>query len=138
MAAANVALLVAAVPVVGHLADATAAPGVIEVPIPLPVTAGLVNGGLPVDNIYPYSRDGRLLHDVLLFDGAGLPLDVRPGVPDASRRVLLDAFGNLIFNAFPVRYYEPGTAIVAHPDAGPRVTIPRLATPPVRRSGSTP
>jgi hypothetical protein len=107
------------------------------VPVPAPLTAGLVNSGVPVDNIYPYSRDGKLLHDVFLYDGTGSPLNVRPHAPDPDRRVPATANGVPLFNVFPIRYFEPGTTRVAFPNAGPPVAIPLLTTPPLQ-SGSTP
>ena len=36
-----------------------------------------------------------------------------------------------IFNAYPIRYFDPGTGEVAHPGAAPKVRIPRIATPPL-------
>jgi hypothetical protein len=42
------------------------------------VTEGLAVDGLPVENISPYSRDGRLMLDVLLYDQNGVPLIVTP------------------------------------------------------------
>jgi len=53
---------------------------------------------MPVTNIYPFARDGRLLHDVLLYanigpvGNVGLPLSVRPGDPDRNRRLLRPSF----------------------------------------------
>ncbi len=92
--------------------------------------AGLVFDGTPVANVYPFSRRGRLLHDVLLFDGLGRPLEVG-GTGDPNRRYVETAAGRRLFNVFPIRYYEPGTRRVAKPDAAPRVHIPRIATPPL-------
>ena len=43
----------------------------VEVP---QYVSGLAYNGAQVTNIYPFSRDGRLLHDVLLFTGNGTPL----------------------------------------------------------------
>ena len=42
------------------------------------------------------------------------------------------ASGLQIFNAYPVRYFDPGTGQVAHPNAGPQVHIPQIETPPLR------
>ena len=39
--------------------------------------------------------------------------------------------GKQILNAYPIRYFDPGTGEVAHPGAAPRVQIPRIATPPL-------
>ena len=129
---ANLTLAVAAIPVVAHLTDLRH--GVVHLHQPVVAQApppGLVYDGTPVDNIYPYSREGRLLHDVLLYDGAGRPIDIRAGAVDPGRRVLRTTTNRGIFNSFPIRYYEPGTRRVARPDAGPPVRPPRIETPPL-------
>ena len=95
-------------------------------------TQGLTLNGVPVNNIYPYSRSGRLLHDVLLYTGAGVPLDAAGAGIDPQRRILRTTSGKQIFNAYPVRYFDPGTGQVAHPNAGPQVHIPQIETPPLR------
>jgi uncharacterized membrane protein len=126
----NVALLIAAVPIARHVTN-NSTPFVtsfVEVPV---IVHGLANEGNPVTNIYPYSRDGRLLHDVLLYDGAGRPIAVQSVVPDPNRRVLRAPRGNALLNTFPIRYFEPGTKHVTHPNAAPRVKVPRIATPPL-------
>jgi hypothetical protein len=127
---ANVALLIAAVPVARHVADSSSrvVTSFVEVPV---AVRGLANDGNPVANIYPYSRDGRLLHDVLLYDGAGRPIALASGIPDRNRRVLRTPTGIAVLNAFPIRYFEPRTNRVAHPNAAPRIRIPRIATPPL-------
>jgi hypothetical protein len=128
----ELALAAAAIPVVAHLAQRPTPPSRLVYIEAISYAPGLTYNGAPLNNIYPYSRDGHLLHDVLLYTGAGTPIDAPPGVPDPERRVVLTKQGKPIFNAFPVRYYEPGTSRVAHPDASPPVKIPRLATPPLR------
>jgi hypothetical protein len=128
---ANVVLVVAALPVIGHLAAPRYVLPAEQPQAVAPIPAGLAIDGVPVDNIYPYSRDGRLLYDVLLYDGAGRPIEVRSGSDDPSRRLLLTPAGKPIFNAFPIRYYEPGTQEVARPSAAPRVALPRIVTPPL-------
>jgi hypothetical protein len=90
---------------------------------------GLVDHGVRVDNIYPYDRRGRLLHDVRLFDGAGAPLNVGAGAEDPGRRPVATRGGHVVFNAFPIRYYEPHTHHVAHPNATPHGLDPQ----PLRR-----
>jgi hypothetical protein len=127
--AVNVVLAAAAIPVIVHLAHVPAAARPVTVEIPIP--AGLVYEGQPVDNVYPYSRGGRLLHDVLLYDGAGRPLELQ--THDPLRRVLRARNGSLIFNAFPIRYFDPGTRRVARPNAGPPVKVPRIVTPPLNK-----
>jgi len=131
LAVLNVVLLAAAIPVAAHLSHraqpATATSIIIQTePVP-----GLAYNGAPVDNIYPYTRDGRLLHDVLLYTGAGTPLNVSTTAYDPYRRILSTKAGARVYNAFPVRYYEPGTRVVLRPNAGPSVKVPRIATPPL-------
>jgi hypothetical protein len=130
----ELALVAAAVPVLVHLSRPPAPrPEVVYYfATPSAYLPGLSYDGAPIDNIYPYSRDGHLLHDVLLYNGAGTPLDFPNGSPDPQRRIVRTRAGTPVFNAFPIRYYEPGTKRVAHPDASPRVQIPRIATPALR------
>lgn len=94
-------------------------------------TPGLALNGIPITNVYPYSRDGELLHDVLLYDQDGSPLEVG-GDPnqDPDRRFVRGKGGVLLLNVFPIRYFEPGTQKVANPDAGPRVVVPVVVTAP--------
>jgi hypothetical protein len=129
--AANIALVLLAVPVLQHVAHGgTASQTVVEY-VPAAPQAGLLENGAPVTNIYPYSRTGRLLHDVLLYDGSGNPIEIGPAVSDPNRRLLRTARRyEPVYNAFPIRYYEPGTTLVSHPSAGPRVRIPRLVPGP--------
>jgi hypothetical protein len=129
----NVALAVAALPLAVDLIDrfsdrpfSTTPYVVAEAP------QGLVFNGAPVENIYPFSRDGRLLRDVLLYDQTGTPLDLRPNDADPSRRVLEAADGTQRFNAFPIRYFEPGSGIVAKPGAAPPISWSRIVTPPLK------
>ncbi len=115
--------------------DSTSYQAVYEEPIEVHAPAGLSVDGRSVTNIYPYSRDGKLLLDVLLYDDAGKPLEVkgeRSGDPD--RRWLFDRRGEPVQNAFPIRYLEPGTERVADPKAGPEVTPPEIATPPLEEA----
>ena len=58
-------------------------------------------------------------------------LNVSTAAPDPYRRVLVSKTGDRVFNAFPIRYYEPGTRVVLHPNAGPKLTLPRIVTPPL-------
>ena len=128
LVAANIALLLLAVPVLTNVPASHAGITVVEAePVP-----GLVYNGAVVQNLYPYSRDGRLLHDILLFDSYGHPVEIGAGTDDPERRLLRTADGTVIYNSFPIRYYEPGTRHVARPNAGPRVETPRLVTPPLR------
>jgi hypothetical protein len=134
---ANLVLAVAAIPVAAHLATARSGPaGPVEVfPVGFAVPSpkgvpGLVSDGVPVLNIYPYTRDGRLLHDVLLYDQEGRPLDVMPGDTDPTRRVLSATGGQRIFDSFPILHFAPGTTRVANPNAAPPLLGPSLFSPP--------
>lgn len=84
--------------------------------------------GRMIRNIYPYTRDGRLLHDVLLFDDLGNPLKIGDQASDPNRRVLTTRAGKLVFNSFPINYFEPGTRRVADPDA----TATPITVAPIR------
>jgi hypothetical protein len=133
----NVALVLAAVPVWHHLTEPSPSSRIIaalswRVDNPVPAPAGLTLDGRPIANIYPYSRDGRLLLDVLLYDGAGRPIDLRPNSIDPNRRVLVTTRGATVYNSFPVRYYEPGTRKIADPAAGPKPGRPSFVTPAIR------
>jgi hypothetical protein len=92
---------------------------------------GLTYDGEPVRNVYPYDRRGRLLHDVRLFGDGGRPLDIGAAGGDPTRRPVLTADGEAL-NAFPIRYYDPGTPKVANPDAGPSVDAKPITTEPLK------
>jgi hypothetical protein len=126
----NLALLGLAIPVFSHFQHRQLPVRVVALTLYQP-TRGLTYNGSPVGNIYPFSRQGRLLHDVLLYTGAGTPLDAPGAAIDPQRRVLRTTSGKQIFNAYPIRYFDPGTGEVAHPGAAPQVRIPRIATPPL-------
>ena len=126
----NLVLLGLSIPVVSHFQHRQLPAGVVTMTFFEP-TQGLTYNGVAVTNLYPFSRQGRLLHDVLLYTGAGTPLDA-PGLAiDPQRRVLRTTSGKQILNAYPIRYFDPGTGEVAHPGAAPKVRIPRIATPPL-------
>lgn len=130
----DLALVLAAAPVAVHSyaqLERRSLGGGDPVAIAAEPVPGLANDGVPVRNIYPYSRSGELLHDVFLYDERGLPLEVLMA-SDPTRRVLVDRFGEPWFNSFPVRYYEPGTQEVARPDLAPEVRVPDVATPELR------
>jgi hypothetical protein len=91
-----------------------------------PAPAGLANNGVSLRNVYAYDRKGRLLHDVRLYDQDGKPLELGRGAPpDPNRRSVFAKDGKELFNAFPIRYFEPGTNRVAHPNAVPARLNPR-------------
>jgi hypothetical protein len=90
-----------------------------------PTPAGPSENGVPLGNIYPYDAKGRLLHDVRVYDQAGRPLRIGQGSVDPDRRPVYTRGGRAIFNAFPIRYFEPDTNRVARPDATPTGLHPR-------------
>ena len=128
----NMALLLAAIPVVAQVTDTSSSYQSLLAranAAEQQLYSGLIYQGVEVDNIYPYSRDGRLLHDVLLYDSAGRALDLPAfnGL-DPNRRYVSN--GHLmLFNSFPIRYYEPGTRLVVRPNAAPYVKVPPVLTP---------
>jgi hypothetical protein len=126
----NLVLLGLAIPVLSHFRNRQLPVRYVELTMYQP-TQGLTLNGVPVGNIYPFSRRGRLLHDVLLYTGSGAPLDASGAAVDPQRRVLRTKNGKQILNAYPIRYYDPGTRNVSHPGAAPQVWIPRIATPPL-------
>jgi hypothetical protein len=137
LTAVNLVLAIAAIPVAAHVLGTRAPVQEVVVSLPTEPPAGLTYNGVAVQNLYPYGRDGRLLQDVLLYDGYGQPVNVGGTVPDPDRRVLVTAGGDRIFNSFPIRYFEPQTTEVAHPYAGPPVQLPHVLTPrlqPVKSS----
>jgi hypothetical protein len=88
---------------------------------------------MPVVNVYACDRKGRLLQDVRLFAQGGRALDIGADRIDPNRRTVATRAGKLAFNAFPIRYFEPGTRRVAHPDAGAPASPGPLATEPLGR-----
>jgi hypothetical protein len=127
----NVALALATLPVAGYsLAQLDNGGRYVQTFVYTEPVTGLANNGIPLRNLYPYTRDGKLLFDVLLFDDDGQPLNLISGPEDISRRVLSDKNGTPIFNSFPIRYFDPGTRSVSNPELGPPVTVPEIATPP--------
>ena len=92
---------------------------------------GLAYNGDPIKNVYPYDRRGRLLHDVRLFGDGGRPLDIGEVGGDLTRRPVPTVDGEAL-NAFPIRYYAPGTHKVANPEAVPTVDAQPLTTEPLK------
>lgn len=132
--AVNVMLAIAAVPVGGDLVERLSNRGYAATYyVEAESTPGLTLDGEPVENIYPFSRDGRLMLDVLLYDQNGTPLSLRAPDGDPSRRVLRARSGTEIYNSFPIRYFDAGTRRVARPGAAPTIPWSPVVTPPLKR-----
>jgi hypothetical protein len=116
----NLALALATVPVLIAGAEGLGDDGIAAAQDPFApaVPDGLTYYGNAVQNIYAFDRRGRLLQDVRLYDQFGVPLEIGARVRDPNRRQVRTRGGDPVFNAFPIRYFEPGTRKVAHPAAG--------------------
>jgi hypothetical protein len=88
------------------------------------VSAGYYLGAT---NIYPYSRDGKPLKDVLLYDQDGNPLT--PVKSDLVTDVPIGADGLPIPNAYPLSERDVN---------GNPILPPRVALPPWPASAPTP
>ncbi len=127
----NIALALALVPVAAHSLDQLAWNAPEQIVLAAEPLPGLANDGVRVQNVYAFSRDGRPLFDVFLYDDRGMPLEVL-GAPDPARRVLIGRDGTPWLNSYPIRYYEPGTTTVARPDLAPSIILPdEIVTPPL-------
>jgi hypothetical protein len=62
----------------------------------------------------------------------GRPLAIG-GPGNANRRSVRTRTGTVVFNAFPIRYFEPGTRRVANPAAGAPERPDPLATKALAR-----
>lgn len=137
--AVNVLLALAALPVAVFVLDQVRDAATVVAYAEPVLPGGLSLDGQPLDNVYAYDRKGRLLYDVRLFDAAGRPLDIGgAGNPDPARRVPRTRTGTPAFNAFPIRYFDPGTTTVANPSAGSPLAPEPLAGAPLVRDRETP
>ena len=123
--AANVAIVVLALPVLVHMGtnDGYTYYGDPSSSYVAPVEAGYVPG---VTNIYPYSADGKPLKGVLLYDQNGRPLAIdKPADGGVVTNVPIGADGLPIPNAYPLNQRDPNGQTVLPP----RVALPPVATP---------
>ena len=74
----------------------------------------------PVTNIYPYSRDGKPLTDVLLYDQEGRALTLDSKIGDVTTDYPVGADGQPITNAYPLHQRH----FYGDPVAAPRVALP--------------
>jgi hypothetical protein len=98
-------------------------------PYSSPVAAGYYGPGFT--NIYPYSKDGKPLKDVLLYDQDGRPLI--PTKTDVVTDVPNGADGLPIANAYPLNQRDPNGG----PIVPPRVALPPWPTSPPTASPTT-
>lgn len=125
LAATNLVAVIAIIPVASAIGSGGYYyTGVSSEPPPLP---GLSVDGTPLANVYAVDRDGNPLLDVRLYDESGQPLNINPGDQDTARRIVTDNRGTQMFNAFPIRYREPGGTVL-EPYAGFPVGVPAVAT----------
>jgi hypothetical protein len=132
LVALNAVLLLAAIPVLDRARE-NPPPVVYTEIVPAPQRPGLVYDDVAVENVYPYDRKGRLLRDVRLYDQLGRPLEALKETVDPERRHVRERNGARAFNAYPIRYFEPGTRRVARPNAGPEIEPRPLRTRPSGR-----
>ena len=78
-----------------------------------------------VTNIYPYSRDGKPLTDVLLYDQEGRPVTLGSKVGELATDYPVGADGQPITNAYPLRQRH----LSGDPIAAPRVALPPWPAP---------
>ncbi len=132
--ALNLVLAVLTIPMLTQALEAPSDPAVTGDYYMAPQRGVAVNG-IPVRNIYPYSRDGKLLLDILLYDESGRPLTVGSRDPrtDPLRRYVETVQRTPLLNTFPIRYFEPRSSRVADPTAAPRaIRPPEIQTPPLK------
>lgn len=98
--------------------------------VPAAPAPGFLHDGGVVQNVYAFDRRGRLLQDVRLYAQDGRPLNVEGG-EDPDRRPVRTRSGELVLNAFPIRYFEPNSRRVADPAAGAPPSPGPLATEPL-------
>jgi hypothetical protein len=130
---ANVAIAVFAIPMLGSMSTDPGTPVSPDVAANVGLPGAYAGG--TTTNIYPYSRDGKALKDVLLYDQDGRPLAVDGQGSDVTTTYPVGADGLPITNAYPLNQrHSDGTAV-----APPRVAIPPWPTPtPTPSASATP
>jgi len=119
----NVAIVLLALPVLARMSTSNpnAYSNAYSVdPYSSSVAAGYYYPGF--SNIYPYTKDGKPLKDVLLYDQSGKPLTPpKSGIPTDYA---LDANGQPILNSYPLNQRHPN----GDPKMPPRVALPPSST----------
>jgi hypothetical protein len=120
--AVNVGIVVLALPVLVSMGTGATSYSYADTSDPYfsAVSAGYYPG---LTNIYPYSKDGKALKDVLLYDQNGRPLTAATG--DVVTDVPTGADGLPIPNAYPLNQRDAN---------GLPVLPPRVALPPWQTS----
>jgi hypothetical protein len=133
---ASAIAIVAIIPAAVHMDSPARAPFFTAAPFTTSVEyrsiPGLAFNGEQISNVYPFDREGKPLNDVMLYLPDGQPLTVGAQSVDPNRRYLVTRRGQRLYNSFPVRYFDPGTSRVTHPNAGPVVRVPNILTPPLQ------
>lgn len=116
---------------------------------------GLLQGGEPVTNVFPYDAQGHLLTGVQLFDQDGRPLALDPDALPADSSYAddgselrsepvpsVDAYGQQVWNVFPLSTVErryPADGSVPAPVGSPQPARPHMLTvPPLMGSQADP
>jgi hypothetical protein len=92
-------------------------------------SAGAGYYGSGFTNVYPYTKDGKPLKDILLYDQDGKPLTIPIKDPNVLTEFPIGADGRPITNAFPLSQ--------RHPNGDP-ILPPRVALPPSPTSAPSP
>jgi hypothetical protein len=122
----NVALAVVALPLVLRLAaDASLNPGENVVYTPLADSAYAIGPTAPLLNIYPYTKDGKPLKDVLLYDQYGKPVYIGGKGASLVTELPIDANGQPVTNLYPLDERQPDGS----PIPPPRVALPVWPSP---------
>jgi hypothetical protein len=130
---ANALILLAALPVLVNMSGAIGAPYVGPVSYaPYPDYAAAANPLADVTNIYAYTKDGRPIQNVLLYDQNGVPVQLLGGSKGMTSKgqpmtpqYPIGADGQPIMNAYPLTETDASGNTVP----GPRVAIPPFASP---------
>jgi len=121
----NTAIAVLMIPMLGSMGTNPGySGGGVSTPDPNFPVQGAYAGGMTT-NLYPYSKDGKPLSDVVLYDQDGRPLVVPAQSVGLTPTYPTGADGQPITNAYPLSERNPdGT-----PVQRPRVAIPPWSTP---------
>lgn len=122
----NVAIALVALPVLAEMSTTHAYPLSVTEPYGYYSASRAGYYGPNVTNIYPYSKDGRALTEVLLYDQNGRPLTIWNS-KDPTTDFPIDSNGKPISNEYPLtqRHFN-----------GDPVLPPRVAIPPASQTSA--